>query len=118
MAITKNEFYRKLEIFAEGYGDSEIKIDRGHAQVILENKKAALKAASKQSKTIEKLLKTQGDDQAKVFCQEQEIAKLKLQLEHAVLSRDNAIANGLRIQKEQVPKMENVIGYDQNGKSY
>lgn len=124
MSITKNEFYSKLELFAEGYGDKTIIIDKGHAQVIIENKDEALKTMRDQSETIKKLLKTQESDQKKVFDLEQEVEKLKYQLKFANASKDAAVAEGFRIQlksekKHKLPtQLESITGYGPDGKVY
>jgi len=124
MAITKEEFYRELEKLAKGYYDegTTFTVSRDHAQVILQNKAAALEAAAKQSATIEKLLQTQSEDQKKVFELEQVIAKLQWQLKHAIASRDNAIAEGIRVMERRDTnkniKIDHIQGYNQFGEKY
>ena len=124
MAITKEEFYCELEKLAKGYYSegTTFTISQDHAQVILQNKAASKAAAAKQSATIEKLLQTQSEDQKKVFELEQEIAKLQLQLKHAIASRDNAIAEGIRtMERREYPKnikIDHIQGYNQFGEKY
>ena len=117
--MTKNEFYKTLQKFADGYGDNKITIDRGHARVLLENKNASLEALTTSRDQNEKLqlkilalLKTQESDQAIVNSLESELEIANYKLVMSERSRDNAVADGIKALRACPRKIESIEGYD------